>query len=193
MQAGENTLYQGFPTFRRILSSIDDILIIISVSAMVSVAAIVTVDVILRYLFSHPLIWAYDLIGLYMMAVLFFLALPHSLRHQSHVCVDVLVQYIPRRGRHLIEGVGYAATTVLLVTLFWLTADRLYVGFTNGEMVYGAVALPSWISQLPVAVGIGILSIHCCIRSLAHILSLWSPVPLIEFSTASESYEEYAE
>ena len=186
-------MYQGFQTFRRILTSIDDILIFVSVLSMISIAGIVAVDVLLRYLFTHPLIWAYDLIGLYLMAILFFLALPHSFRHQSHVCVDVLVQHIPRRGRHLIEGVGYAATTVLLITLFWLTLGRFYTGFVNSEMIDGAVSLPSWISQIPVAIGVGVLSVHCCIRSFAHFLSLGTQASLIEFSTAFESFGESPE
>jgi TRAP-type C4-dicarboxylate transport system permease small subunit len=176
----------------RVIEPVDRVLVALSAVILIAIMLIVTTDVALRYMFSRPLIWAYDVIGLYLMAAVFFLALPHSLRHHVHICVDVLVHVIPRRLRHGFESVGYAVTTVLLATLVWLTAERLVTAYVYDEVVDSAVALPAWISQVPVAVGLAVLTVHCFLRFLAHLVSTFAASPVIEFPPQSGSGEPVA-
>ena len=60
-------------------------------------------DVMLRYLFNKPLAWAYDLIGLYLMAGVFFLSLSGTYAAHAHVGVDILVQRLPLAWRRVSE------------------------------------------------------------------------------------------
>ncbi|MBX6366805.1 MAG: TRAP transporter small permease [Rhodospirillales bacterium] len=176
----------------RVIEPVDRVLVALSAVTLIAIMLIVTTDVALRYVFSRPLIWAYDVIGLYLMAAVFFLALPHSLRHHVHICVDVIVHVIPRRVRHAFESIGYAATTVLLATLVWLTAERLVTAYVNDELVDSAVSLPAWIAQVPVAAGLAVLTVHCFLRFLAHLVSTFAASSLIEFPPQSGSGEAEA-
>jgi len=169
------------------LAAVDKVLLIVAAAAMVAVMLIVTCDVAMRYLFVQPIVWAYDIVGLYMMATLFFLALPYSLRQHTHISVDVLVPHIPTRARHAIEAFGYAATTIILGMLVWLTFDRLVEGYVNHEYVDGAVSLPAWIAQVPVLIGTAVLLLHCAIRCALHAASIFSAKSQIEFAPQSGS------
>lgn len=180
---------EGGERQKGLLEIIDRILVVISAVATIAVMLIVTADVVMRYFFVRPLAWAYDAIGLYMMATIFFLALPFSLRQHSHISVDVIVHLIPRRLRHAIEAFGYAAMTAILGLLVWLTADRLTAAFRNSEIVDGAVSLPAWIAQVPVLIGASVLAIHCLIRCVLHTISIVSGRQLVAFAPQSGSQE----
>lgn len=169
------------------LAVIDKALVAIAAAATVAVMLIVTCDVAMRYLFVQPIVWAYDVVGLYMMATLFFLALPYSLRQHTHISVDVLVHHIPTRVRHGIEGFGYALITIILGILVWATFDRLIEGYLNYEIVDGAVSLPAWIAQVPVLIGTAVLLLHCAIRCALHVVSIFSAKSRIEFAPQSGS------
>ncbi len=171
------------------LAVIDKMLVIIAAAATVAVMLIVTCDVAMRYLFVQPIVWAYDVVGLYMMATLFFLALPHSLRQHAHISVDVLVHYIPTRMRHAVEAFGYAMVTIIFGILVWLTFDRLVEGYANHEFVDGAVSLPAWIAQVPVLIGTAVLLLHCLIRFWLHAASIFAARSRIEFAPQSGSEE----
>lgn len=164
-----------------LLEPVDRCLGILSAAALIGVMLVVTADVVLRYVFTSPLIWAYDVVSLYMMPALFFLALPQSLRHHSHVYVDVFVHAIPPRLRHLIDALGYAATATLLAMLVWLTVQRLVTAFANGEMVDSAVSLPAWLAQVPVALGTATLALQCLLRLFAHLASVVTASPVIAY------------
>lgn len=172
-----------------LLEHIDKALVVIAACVMVAVMLIVTADVAMRYFFIRPIAWAYDVIGLYLMATIFFLALPYSLGQHSHISVDVVVHQIPRRLRHAIEALGYAAISVIFGLLVWLTADRLGVAFINSEIVDGAVSLPAWIAQVPVLIGTVVLAIHCLIRCALHTASILSENSFIEFAPQSGTQE----
>lgn len=180
---------RGTDSGSAVLGLVDKALIVTAATAMIAVMLIVTCDVVLRYLFVQPLVWAYDVVGLYMMAAMFFLALPYSLRQHAHISVDVLVHRIPIRVRHAIEALGYALTTGILGVLVWLTFGRLVEGYVNGEIVDGAVSLPSWIAQVPVLIGTAVLILHCLIRCGLHTVSIFSAIPLAEFAPQSGSEE----
>ncbi len=172
-----------------LLEVVDRVLVIIAATTTIAVMLIVTCDVAMRYLFVRPIIWAYDVVSLYMMAALFFLALPFSLRQNAHISVDVLVHRIPVRIRHAIQAFGYAATTVILGILAWFTIERMIEGYVNHEIIDGAVSLPAWIAQVPVFIGTGVLLLHCAIRCVLHAASIFTAKSQIQFAPQSGSQE----
>src|SRR3546814_5827562 len=50
---------------------------------------VIVVDVVMRYFFSAPLSWSYDLIGMYLVTLVFFLALADTFRRGGHIKVDL--------------------------------------------------------------------------------------------------------
>lgn len=149
---------------------------------MLLIMMVVTIDVFLRYFFNSPLTWAYDLIGLYLMAGVFFLSVSSTYAMHKHIGLDILVQKFPETGRRLAEIV----TSVLAIPLFALIAkvgaERAYTNWANGDAMAGLIAWPTWIAAVLVPIGIGLLVLRLVFRLIGQVASLVtgrSVVPLV--------------
>lgn len=104
---------------------------------------------------------AYDftkLSGFYLAATS-FLALPHTLKHGAHVRVTLLMERLTKTKRLVAEFtcclagaivVGYAAYYVVLLDI---TSYRFH------DVTSGLLALPFWLPQLAMAIGLTLLEV----------------------------------
>jgi len=122
-----------------------------------AIMVIVVVDVVLRYVFNSPLGWSYDLISLYLMVALFFLALSATQRDDHHVRVDILFRHVSPQMRHCMELVGYLLTVVVLVGIVYQGSLKFWISWQNNDVVAGAVPWPTWLSAIFVPLGVGLL------------------------------------
>ncbi|MES6530794.1 TRAP transporter small permease subunit, partial [Cutibacterium acnes] len=72
-----------------ILAAIERILTFIAVAFLFIIMVLVVADVFMRYVVNRPFSFTYDLIGLYLLAGVFFLTLSDGLREHAHVGVDI--------------------------------------------------------------------------------------------------------
>lgn len=75
--------------FDRALTFVEDVLAWAAVAVLVTITVIVSADVVMRYLLNRPFSWAYDLISLYLMAALFYLAVSRTFSLNAHIGVDL--------------------------------------------------------------------------------------------------------
>lgn len=122
-----------------------------------AIMVIVVVDVALRYLFNAPLGWSYDLISLYLMVALFFLALSVTQRDDHHVRVDIVFRHVSPRVRHAMELVSYLLTVVVLVGIVYQGSVKFWISWQNNDVVAGAVPWPTWLGAVLVPLGVGLL------------------------------------
>ncbi|WP_047147823.1 TRAP transporter small permease [Aquamicrobium sp. LC103] len=155
----------------RALASLEVALMAVSAVAMAAIMLVVTLDATLRYIISSPLTWSYDLIGLYLMVAVFFLALPDTLNHHGHIAVDIFQRLIPLRLRHLLLGTGYALSTWVMVLIVWGAGQRLKTAFLQDERIAALVPWPTWIAYLLVVVGSSVLVMRCLLRVYGHFAS----------------------
>lgn len=177
----------GMSRLGRGIGRIETLQIALASIAMAAIMLVVVADVLMRYVFSSPLIWSYDLISLYLMVTLFFFALSHTLEQHGHIAIDIFAPLIPRRLRHLFEGLGYAAVTVIVAAITWLSAERMVESFLAGELMASAVSWPTWVAQVPVVLGAGLLTLRCLYRAVGHLASTVAAIPLIELPTDHQS------
>lgn len=157
--------------------------------ALSLIMVIVFVDVFMRYIFSAPLGWSYDIIALYLIVAVFFLALPDTLHHHGHIAIDLFQPLIPRRPRHAGEAVGYLMATVIVALIAVQACDRLVVAYIAGDRMAGLIAWPTWVSYLIVVVGSTTLSLRCAYRCVGHLATAITgramveivPPPIAEF------------
>ena len=90
------------------LAALERALTVIAVTFMFVIMMLVVADVFMRYALNRPFSFTYDLIGLYLMAGVFFLTLSDALREHVHVGVDILVPRFSLAGRRLAEIVTAA-------------------------------------------------------------------------------------
>lgn len=157
--------------FSRALATLEVAMMAVSAVAIAAIMIIVTLDASLRYVLSAPLTWSYELIGLYLMVAVFFLALPDTLNHHGHIAVDIFQRSFPLRLRHLLLGIGYALSTWVMVLITWGAAQRLKTAFVQDERIAALVAWPTWVAYLLVAVGSAAMVLRCLVRVHGHLLS----------------------
>jgi len=139
---------------------------------MLAVMAIVSADVFMRYVFNSPFSWAYDLISLYLMAGIFFLALSQTYAAGGHVSVDILEQSFPawlKRGCEcLITALAFGAFAVMADA----GLNRAVEAYRSADVVAGAIAWPTWPAIALVPLGAGLLCLRLVLLFIGHLASL---------------------
>jgi TRAP-type C4-dicarboxylate transport system permease small subunit len=95
----------------------------------------------------------------FLLAAASFLSLAYTLRQGDHIRVTLLVSRLPRRAQHVLEVwcIGFA----LAVSAYFCryTASLMYESYTYHDLSSGMIAVPLWIPQLAMLVGIAVLCI----------------------------------
>ena len=144
----------------------------IAMALILAIMLIVFSDVVGRYVFNSPIPWAYDVVNLYLMAGVFFLALSYTYAAHAHIGVDILLNKLPSAGIRLIECI----TCLVAIPLFGLMAkagiNRSYENWTNGDVVSGPIAWPTWIGPGFMALGASLLVLRLAFRLVGNAASL---------------------
>ena len=163
-----------------LIARVELVLVLVSVLAMAAIMFIVVADVFLRYAMSAPLGWSYDVIGLYLVGMVFFFALSDTMQNHGHIALDVFVPFLPRWLRHGTQGIGYAASTVLIALIAWLEVSKATEALAGGDRIAGVVPLPTWVAHAVLALGMTVLAVRCTYRALSHLASIFSANDLVE-------------
>ncbi len=143
----------------------------LGVAVLFGMMGIIGVDVIARYLFNSPISGAYELIEI-MLALLVFLALPASLRFNSHITVDLvdgIRSVLFNRLSGLIVSVSSLAIFAVLTVELYVHASKL----KSYGQVTNSLEIPLYL--------VGFLATFCCFICVLIILrgfvSSWRSKP----------------
>lgn len=178
----------------RILAAIERVMTVIAVTCMFVIMLLVVADVFMRYALNRPFSFTYDLIGLYLVAGVFFLTLSDALREHVHVGVDVLVPRFSPAGRRLSEIVTALTGLFVFVLLCWVGFDRALDNFQQNDVLAGAIPWPTWISAALVPFGCGVLVLRLLLQLCGHVASLFTgrdlyPLPPLVGVGEAKSFE----
>ena len=142
---------------RRVLDFLYDAAAWLAALAMIGVLAMVLLSIISRQVgFHFP---GTDAYAGYSMAAAGFLALAHTLKHNEHIRVTLILGRLTGRARHRLEMWALSAA-VLLSGLFAFYSIRLaWMSNEMHDISTGNDATPLWIPQLAMAIGTVILMI----------------------------------
>lgn len=177
----------ALPRLSRLLSAIEWGLSTLAAIAMFAVMITVILDVTMRYVFAAPLAWSYDLISLYLMVAVFFLALGDTLHHHGHIAIDLLQPHMPMRLRHIGETIGYALTTVLVAMIAWEAWERMATAFANSEVTPTIIQWPTWPAYFFVVIGSLSLMLRAAYRTIGHLASAIAGHALVELPPPPET------
>ena len=177
-----------------ILAAIERALTVVAVVFLFVIMVLVVADVFMRYVLNRPFSFTYDLIGLYLMAGVFFLTLSDALREHVHVGVDILVPRFSPAGRRLAEIVTAFTGLFVFVLLCKVGFDRAVENFEQKDVLAGAIPWPTWISAALVPLGCGVLVLRLVLQLVGHALSLVTgrnlyPLPPLVGVGEVKSYE----
>jgi len=88
-----------------------------------------------------------------------FLALAYTLREGGHIRVTLLLQQLPPKFQHIAEIWCLSLVCAITVFFTYYTGSLVFESWTYNDLSSGMVAVPIWIPQSSILVGLAILSI----------------------------------
>lgn len=155
-----------------LLARIENALSLLAAAALFAMMAFVAVDVGLRYILNQPLAFVHEVVSLYLLAMVFYFALPGTTRLRGHISVDVLRARMSGSVRRLVEAFGALLGLVMFGLIGWLGLLRCIDSFQSDDRLIGVVAWPVWTAEAIVPIGCALLSLRFAIFAIGHILSL---------------------
>lgn len=179
----------------RILTRMERWLVTIAAVLNLIIMAVIVSDVVLRYFFHSPLIWATELIGWYLMVLVFYAALSGAFSHQSHIRVDILRARTSKRVQRLMEIVTCATAALAFCLIAQLAAARAWESFQGKEVMSGIINWPSWPPPAFVALGAAIIALRLTLNTVAVLVNALGGPEIVELPAASGAHvaEDFSE
>ncbi len=95
----------------------------------------------------------------FFLAAASFLALAHSLKDGAHIRVTLLFTQLPNKIRYILEGWSLLFAAAVSIYFTWYTAGLTFESFSYNDLSSGMIAVPLWIPQSAMLIGLAILSI----------------------------------
>lgn len=99
-----------------------------------------------------------DFTGFFLAAASFF-ALAYTLREGAHIRVTLVIQHTSGKVRSAIEFFCVSLALAVSAYFCWFTALLALEAFTYNDLSPGIIAVPIWIPQFSMVLGLAILSI----------------------------------
>jgi TRAP-type C4-dicarboxylate transport system permease small subunit len=163
--------------YARAVLWIERISMAIAGTCFIAIAVITGIDVAMRYVFSAPLVWAYELISDYLMVAVFFLSIGATQRHGQNIGVDILARRLPERLRSALAAV----MLLMMAGFIFLTGSASWDVFSDawesGDVLAGVIPWPRWPALMLVPLG-------CCLLLLRLVADLIGNVAAVGGDTA---------
>jgi TRAP-type C4-dicarboxylate transport system permease small subunit len=147
----------GGTPMRRLLDLLYDGAAWLAALAMIGVLLMVLLSVVSRQLGFH--VAGTDAYAGYSMAAAGFLALAHTLKHNEHIRVTLLLGRLKGRAKHALEMWALTAAVFLAGMLAVYSVRLAWVSYSINDMSTSNDATPLWIPQTTMAIGTVILLI----------------------------------
>ncbi|MCK1740596.1 TRAP transporter small permease [Bradyrhizobium sp. 139] len=174
-----------------VLGAMERALTVIAAISLFAIMALVVADVFMRYVLNSPFSFTYDLIGLYLLAGVFFLTLSDTLRVHAHVGVDILLSRFPPAGGRLSEIVTALTGLFVFGLISKVGFERALDNYEQHDVLAGAIAWPTGISAALVPFGCGVLVLRLALQLLGNVLSLLTGRDLFPLPPVNETGEAH--
>ncbi|HSI54383.1 MAG TPA: TRAP transporter small permease [Ramlibacter sp.] len=142
---------------RRILDLTYDAAAWLAALAMIGVLVMVLLSIISRQVGFH--VAGTDAYAGYSMAAAGFLALAHTLKHNEHIRVTLLLGRLHGKAKHALEMWALSAAVLLAALFAWYSVRLAWQSRVLNDISTGNDATPLWVPQLAMALGTVILLI----------------------------------
>lgn len=98
-------------------------------------------------------------IGGFLFVATAFLALPYTLRAAGHVRVTLVLRFLSPRSDRILTGIILASAFTLIGFAAWSVGLQTLSSFERGSVSYGLIAIPLWLPQAAMTLGLIIFAI----------------------------------
>jgi TRAP-type C4-dicarboxylate transport system permease small subunit len=113
----------------------------VSAVAVVFIMLLTCADVVMRF-FGRPIPGTYELVG-YFGAVIIAFAMAYTSVERGHIAVEMLVDRMPRRPRHVVEALSALAGAFLFGLLAWQSLIYATDLMESGDVSL-TLGVPTW-------------------------------------------------
>jgi TRAP-type C4-dicarboxylate transport system permease small subunit len=171
------------------LSFIERGLVVVAAGSIFFMMLVLVVDVGGRYLFNRPLAWAYDIISIYLLPLIVYLAIADAYRRNQHISVDMLYNLMDQPKKRLVRLVSAIVVVGVMAPITWLAAGEAISRYQNDVVIAGSILWPTWIPAFFLALGGSLLVLRAILDGVALATALVSGSQTV----AGESAERQAE
>jgi TRAP-type C4-dicarboxylate transport system permease small subunit len=139
---------------------------------LLTVMIVIVIDVVLRYFFSAPLSWSYDLVSLYLITLVFFMALADTFRRGDHIKVDLFERLRGTRLLAITEIIGYCLALVFFGLILQQMVASGWEAFSANDVLDGAIPWPTWPPYAVGALGVGLLILRLLLNTFGRLSAL---------------------
>ncbi|MBB4301316.1 TRAP-type C4-dicarboxylate transport system permease small subunit [Rhodobium orientis] len=142
---------------------------IVASALVLAVMVLVVYAILQRYFLDTPLKWGDELAG-YLLVALVMLGAAETLRHGEHIAIDLVTDRVGPGLKRLLAVVANLAVIGFAVVLAVSTWDSISFAYDFGSYSPGYLEVATWIPQLPMLIGAGLLilvALAILIRHLA--------------------------
>jgi TRAP-type C4-dicarboxylate transport system permease small subunit len=158
-------LNRGLSSIERPAASLSALILFVTMG-------IVAADVAMRYIFNQPFMWSHDVVSLYLLPAVFYLALSRTFEVHGHIGVDILQYSLSDKLRRLCQVAIGLLSAGLFGVITYLGAIRAIGEYTDGAVISGLIEWPTWLSVAFVPLGSMIITLRLVIYALQHAVSL---------------------
>lgn len=95
----------------------------------------------------------------FFLAAASFLALAHTLRQGAHIRVTLVISHLPAKAARILEFWCIIVAALISIYFTWYTALLVRESYEFHDLSPGMIAVPLWIPQTAMLIGLLILSI----------------------------------
>jgi len=132
---------------------------ILAICSTVALQVIFNIITRLRITDATPTIPSYADISGFLLAAASFMALAYTLTRGGHIRVTLLFTIAGHRFRWFADLFGLALCGGISAAASWYMALLTMESYEFGDLSPGILAIPIWIGQVPLTVGLAILAI----------------------------------
>ncbi|HRQ64999.1 MAG TPA: TRAP transporter small permease subunit [Xanthomonadaceae bacterium] len=141
---------------------------VLAAACLAGIAVLVLAQIVGRW-FGVLVPSAEDFAG-YLLAAATFLALAHALREGAHIRVELVSARLPAAVRSFVEGIVLLVALAFALWAAWHAGVMVFESWSFAEVSSGHVAVPMWLPQLPMALGIAVFALALLDTAMTHLL-----------------------
>lgn len=116
----------------RLIVRIANLQLMLAMLALLVMGAVTACDVFLKYVFSRPIIGAYDLVES-LLPVVIFHGLPATLLRRQTIVIDLIDHFLDYRGRRALIAISDAVVLAMLILISWALIAPARQAFDYGD------------------------------------------------------------
>jgi TRAP-type C4-dicarboxylate transport system permease small subunit len=124
-------------------------------------------QILLRNLFDSGLIWADPTLRI-MVLWLALLGAIVATRENRHIRIDLLSHYLPKPAQAVVSVINNLFSAFVCGVIAWHSARFVFIEWQEGSKLFGS--LPSWVGEIIIPIGFGIMCMRFMINIPLHFM-----------------------